>query len=357
MNEADVWGERARHSWRLLVAHSTRGRGRFRRTREPGRRRRVALWPLSQALWAASVVAATPRATPAGVGEEPTGPSQPVLRGSPDVLWNSLRWYQRGDAYLDNRPRGQHYFDDNAWIALVAAQQAQLTGEPKWWHRARNSAGFLEAGCAPDGGVLWVRGGATRNACSTGAAGLLFAVLATADTETTADTGATEDTGFYSGFRERMSQRAEDAAQFLHRYLLRSDGLISDHVRADGSVEPSVWTYNQGLAVALFHRTGHVDWADDLEAAVAVGLPEQERHRQPAAFTSIWYRTQLARHPHADVASLRDYLQHAWDHGRDARGLFTRVDRYDDGVVIDHAALTGLMAAYASPASVRAALL
>lgn len=344
MDDAEVWLERARHSWRVLVAHSVRGRGRFRRAREPRGQRRVALWPLSQMLWCASVLDAAntaQRARAAG----PARAAGLARAGHPEDLWGSLRWYQRGDAYLDNRPRGKHYFDDNAWIALAAAQQAQLTGEPTWWHRAARSAGFLESGCTPQGGVRWVRGGNTVNACSTGAAGLLFAVLAEAPAP------------LDPAFRARMAERALDAATFLHDRLLRSDGLLSDHVRADGSVEPSVWSYNQGLAVAVFQRTGHDDWADEVEHAVAVGLPAPIRHRQPAAFTTIWYRTQMARRPRSEVPDLLAYLERAWDHGRDRRGLFTKVDRYDDGVLIDHAAITGLMAAYASPSTVRAALL
>lgn len=338
VNDADVWFERARHSWRILTSRSVRGRGRFLRVREPHGRRRVALWPLSQVLWAASVISAAAASPMASVGQ--TGRAD----AGPD-LWRTLRWYRRDDAYLDNRPRGQHYFDDNAWLALVAAQQAQFTGEDKWWRRAMAGAQFLEGGCTADGGVRWVRGGATVNACSTGAAGLLFAVLAAAPAE------------FDPALRRRLTERADDAAQFLHRRLLRSDGLLSDHVRADGSVEPSVWSYNQGLAVALFDRTGHVAWADEVVGAVAAGLPPEVRHRQPAAFTCIWYRTLLARHANGEPSGLREYLEQAWEHGRNERGLFARVDRYDDGLLIDHAALTGLMAAYAAPGEVRAALL
>lgn len=341
MNDADVWLERARHSWRLLTARGLRGSGRSPRVSEPGRRRRVALWPLSQVLWANSILTAL----------EPARQSRPwalaAASASSDAtaVWRTLGWYRRGGAYLDNRPRGRHYFDDNAWVALVAAQQARLTGESRWWREAAAGARFLESGCTADGGVRWVRGGTTVNACSTGAAGLLFATLAAAPAE------------LDPAVRTRLAARAHDAAGFLQQRLLRSDGLVADHVRADGTVEPSVWSYNQGLAVALFDQTGHGQWADDLEAAVAAGMPASVRHRQPAAFTSIWYRTQLARHPAAEIPGLAEYLHEAWDHGRDRCGLFARVDRYDGGLIIDHAAITGLMAAYAAPAGVRAALL
>lgn len=253
-----------------------------------------------------------------------------------------MRWYRSGDAYLDNRPRGRRYFDDNAWLALVAAQQYQLTGQPRWRDRAALLARFLLDGTCANGGVRWVEGGHTLNACSTGSAGLVFAFLSA----TTPVGGA-----------DPWHAPAQKAAEFMHDTLLRSDGLIADHVRRDGSVEPSVWSYNQGLAVALFDRTGHGRWADDVVEAVHRGLSAEVMHQQPAAFNAVWYRTLLGRDPYQVPPDLLEYLDRAWVTGRDRQGLFSQVDRYDDGVVIDHSALTGLLTAVAAPSQVRAALL
>jgi len=254
---------------------------------------------------------------------------------------------------------GRRYFDDNAWIGLVAAQQAILTGEPVWWDRATESARFLLSGCRPDGGVLWVEGGASRNACSTGSAGLLFATIAAAHPHLDIAT------------RENLAHRASGAAMFLRHRLRRSDGLIADHVGPDSKarhtreverVEPSVWSYNQALALALFDRTGHSDWAEEVLDAMATRVTRDELHAQPAVFVTIWFRTLLARRarrhlPGSDNDDVRDYLSESWHMGRDAQGLLSRIARYDAGVVIDHAAVTGLMAAVSAPPSVQRSLL
>lgn len=327
-----LWRMRAEESWQRLAAESLPGWGAWLFPREPGGRWPVPLWPFSQMLWAASVLNAVP-----------------ISAGSPSAdierLWRALRWYRSRGALVDNRPRGRRYFDDNAWLALVAAQQGQLTGRYRWWQRALAFVPFLERGCADDGGVAWVEGGTSRNACSTGSAGLLFAVLASGDAPVDNST------------RDRLDERAEAAAQFLHSRLLRNDGLIADHLEATGRVEPSVWTYNQGLALSLFARTGHPDWAADIVTAVQRGLPAETIDRQPATFNAIWFRSLMAFQPEEHPWAVTDYLERAWVDGRDVGGLFTGVARYDDGVLIDHAAITGLMAAYAAPTDVRAALL
>jgi hypothetical protein len=322
----DVWAERSQASWRALRDNCIRGTSSLR-VCEPRQRRRVALWPLSQFLWLVSV-----RSASLGI-DRYTGLDQ---------WWLATNWYRQGAGFVDHRPRGRRYFDDNAWVGLIAAQQWLLTGEPRWRDRAALLGRFLLNGITSDGGVAWVEGGDTVNACSTGSAGLLFAVLADS-------AGSVENNPWRAP--------AHNAATFLQERLLRSDGLIADHVRGDGSVEPSVWSYNQGLAVALFDRTGHSRWADDLVASVGSGLPAQVLHRQPAAFNVVWYRTLLARQPDQIPPDALNYLDQAWSSGRDQRGLLSGVDRYDDGVVIDHSALTGLMSAIASPPSVRRCLL
>ncbi|MCB0916502.1 MAG: hypothetical protein KDC23_12485 [Actinobacteria bacterium] len=312
------WSARAAASWKLLTDSCVTGRGRRLRIGELTARRRQAAWPLSQVLWCASAVEAT--------GVAPDTPDT-------ETLWQALAWFRSGDAYLDNRPRGRRYYDDNAWIGLVAAQQGLATGEPRWWSRAATVAMFVERGSEPNGGVRWVEGGDTINACSTGAAGLLFAVV------------AEHASGLAPGVRQRFRAKAQAAHEFLTTALLRSDGLIADHVRSDGSVEPSVWAYNQGLAARLSHLVGDPGTAERLIDAGRRGLPPDALDRQPAVFSCIWWRTLLALHAPSAAAGAVDFLEHAWKSGRDSAGWFTEVTRYDEGVLIDHASITGLMAA------------
>ena len=47
-------------------------------------------------------------------------------------------------------------------------------------------------------------------------------------------------------------------------------------------------------------------------------------------------------------AQVGEWLRHCVDVGRDEQGWFRHLSRYDDGLVLDHAAVTGLLAAYAN---------
>ena len=77
---------------------------------EPGRRRPAAAWPLSQVPWASCLLAQLAGA-PDGTRRRHFGPA--------------LTRYRSGPGYLDNRPRGRRYYDDNnAWLGLAAAQEA-----------------------------------------------------------------------------------------------------------------------------------------------------------------------------------------------------------------------------------------
>ncbi|MDQ1246346.1 MAG: hypothetical protein QG597_714 [Actinomycetota bacterium] len=265
-----------------------------------------------------------------------------------DSWWLSLQWYRRGQGYLDHRPRGRRYYDDNAWLGLVAAQEGILTGADRWWARAGQIARFVAEGATESGAVCWVEGGDTRNACSTGSAALLFDAL------------AREAPGLAPSDRTYFSNQAEAARAFLQGPLMRSDGLVADHVRPDGSVEPSVWAYNQALLLQLESRRGDDAAADTVADAVERGMPAPVMAHQPAVFACIWWRALLAhraRQGAQAVPEVERYLHQAWDRGRDAQGLFRGVSRYDAGVVLDHVSVTGLLAAYAAGPTVWRALL
>ena len=59
--------------------------------------------------------------------------------------------------------------------------------------------------------------------------------------------------------REYFAAAAAGGGTFLCGPLMRNDGLVADHIRADGSVEPSVWAYNQALLLQLASRAGDVE--------------------------------------------------------------------------------------------------
>lgn len=332
-DSSSVAAERAHEAWGALEKRClVRSRGRVLAKDGPRRTASVsALWPFGQVIAASAAML--------GLGAIGADLIEPMVEG--------LEHYRVGDAY-GAFPRERHrYYDDNAWVALDLLQLAELTGDPRHLDAAADLFGFLAQGEGPEGGVLWVEGDPSRNTCSTAPAAQVALRLH-------------ERTGgdSYLEFARRQ-------VVWLDRVLRDGEGLYRDHVGGDGSVEPTVWSYNQGTpigaAVLLARFTGDAAWIDRARvtaAAVQRHFGERERlWESPPVFNAILFRNLLALCCVApDPASLRlvdDYLERAWHEGRDRRGLFTAggIGSYDGNPTIDHAGLTQLYAfrAWARP--------
>lgn len=316
MTSSSTWQGRAVEAWRALDAHGIVATRTGLAAREPGRRRREPLWPFSQVLHATVAVATY----------------DDVARSRLDGLWTGLEAYRRGDGYAE-RPRVRtRYYDDDGWIALAALAH----GDRPRAALAGRVLGFLRSGVRDDGGVLWVEGGTTRNACSTGATGLAAARLAR-----------------YVDADADLTALATGAAGFLLR-LRDDDGLVADHVRADGSIDPRVFAYNQGLLVGLLAELGRPDEALDHARRTAAAFDRRRLWEHPAVFVAILLRelaTLLRDHPDDALSAYAEhYLDRAWQQARDPRtGLLVTggIGRYDAGTLLDHAGLVTAMAAMA----------
>lgn len=276
---------RAEEAWQLIAGRITRGPAGL--VREPGSQLPVACWPLSQVIHAAALQ-------------------------SPDTvprLFRGARAYRRGDGYLEFPGRGKRYYGDNAWMALASLQHYQLTGDLRALSRAQWVERFLRTG-AVDGGCKWVEGGDTVNACSTGSVGLVASAL------------------------------GRDAAPQLRALaeLRRGDGVVADHRRADGSIEPAAFSYNQGLLIGLAHRCGEKRLLAEAVDAGAGYYTDERLWEQPVAFNAVYARGLASAG--ASMRRIASYADALWELGRDERGWFTGAGRYDEGKVLDTAAAT-----------------
>jgi hypothetical protein len=298
----------------LEEAWATLERTAFRRSlrglsvRETARgRRRATLWTLIHVLWAACDLHDLGR--PAPVAE----------------LADLLERYRRDDAYTAT-PHGRTFFDDNAWLGLVSLRLARATSREEHRARARDLINVVRGGEDPGGGVRWAEDTTTRNTCSTAAAAWL-ALLA----------GGHDDTVF-----------AARVMRWLVATLRGADGLFADRID-DAGIEPTVWSYNQGAAVAAL-RLLHGDADADRTAAASLEtFRGPRRWKEPPPFLAIWFRA-LASDPLAGTAGVRSLHEHveqmtreAYDH---ATGLFTLggIGSYDGRTTIDLAAAIELLA-------------
>lgn len=205
----------------------------------------VGRWWARADAWTVSQVAAA-AVTRAGVRPESWDTVDGLFGGLADHLFRDA-----GFTAAHGRSPGprEMYYDDNAWIGLASIGSALLRARWGSAHlaeverdlaRARLILRLLNVGEHPDGGVLWRVGGDTRNACSTGPAGIL--ALRVRELERQLGIGAHD--------HEELVAFARRCAAFVDR-LVDDDGMVADHLRADGTIDPPVYAYNQGTAIGL----------------------------------------------------------------------------------------------------------
>jgi uncharacterized protein YyaL (SSP411 family) len=327
-------GERAAHAWGALASRCLVRAGGGQLLAKDGPKRGApisALWPFGQ------VIAAAASVLPLGLIDA-DDIIVPMLRG--------LERYRVGRGYGPFPNDSTRYYDDNAWILLDQLELAAITGDRTHLDAAIALFGFLVEGEAPGGGVYWVEGQQSRNACSTGPAAQIAARLFAATGE------------------QRYLAFALRQMEFLDGVLRDDRGLYRDNVGPDGSVEPTIWSYNQGTpigaAVQLAQATGDEHWfalAGETARAAADHFGRDDGWwRQPPVFNAVFFRNLLAllaSRPDAELLGVLDsYLDRVWTRARHRRtGLFVDdgIGSYDGRPTIDQAGLTQLFAFRAWP--------
>ena len=184
-------------------------------------------------------------------------------------------------------PGGATYYDDNAWVGLNLVHAYQETSRTKDLTLAQDEFDFAVAGWDASstdgcpGGIFWEDvAGSQRNATANGANAELGAELALLTNDSSDLTWA-----------ERIYQWAVTC-------LGTSSGLYDDHVEPNGSVDSTVWSYNQGVMVGagvlLDKATGTGAYLTQAEqtasAAVAHFGTGSVLVNQGTAFNAIYFR-------------------------------------------------------------------
>jgi uncharacterized protein YyaL (SSP411 family) len=322
-------GTRARVAWDALSSRCLAKAPNGQLVAKDGPRRGdrlAALWPLGQ------VIAAAAAMVPLG------GVSRDDVI---DPLFRTLERYRSGHSFGPFPGDATRYYDDNAWIALDLLQLHHLLDDGALLERAIDLFGFLREGEDLGGGIYWVEGDRSRNTCSTGpsaqAALRLF-----------------DETGdeMYLDFADRQ-------IRFLDANLRDENGLYRDHIASDGSVDPTVWSYNQGTpigaAVLLARWQGEERWLERASLTAAAASrhfgAEDRWWQQPPVFNAVYFRNLLALLAVAPDATLLagvdEYLERVWGESRHPdTGLFVAggIGSYDGRPTIDQAGLTQLFA-------------
>jgi predicted alpha-1,6-mannanase (GH76 family) len=251
---------------------------------------------------------------------------------------------------IGSRFGGDRYYDDNAWVGLGLAQLERLRPGHGHAQRAQSLFAFAVGGwdTRPDvlspGGVFWVE--------QTRGAGLTNHDRNTVSNAPNAQLGlhlAELRVGDGDGDRgPRRFARAHDMYAWVNVTLdagreagAPATGLFFDKVRGDGSVDRTLWTYNQGSMIGanvlLARQAGSESETGAAYLARAEAIAAKTlRHyagayeRQPPAFNAILFRNLLQLSAAtADVslraeirAAMSAYAQAAWASHRDRHDRF-----------------------------------
>lgn len=238
---------------------------------------------------------------------------------------------------------GDRYYDDNAWVGLALIQLERMRPGSGYLDRAEELFRFAVSGwdsrdVPHAGGVFWVEQGRgigvrnhDRNTVSNAPNAELGLHLSELRGHPVVERGAIGAEEMYAWVLETLDASRDTDSP--------ATGLFWDKVRGDGTIDRTLWTYNQGSMIGanvLLARLKSDARAEYLERAEAIAR-KALRHfagegfaRQPPEFNAIFFRNLLLLHPvtrdaelAADIiGAIRRYADHAWYRTRDARDRF-----------------------------------
>lgn len=272
------------------------------------------VWPYSQAAIGVENLAGIPEV---GAAYESEVRRRMATYG---MYWNPHADPPGYDSYVRPPfgPGGDHFYDDNEWIALQYVQNYKRTGNSASLSKAKQIFELIVHGWHTEGGVFWTRApwNQDRNTVSNGPGAELGLHLHLITRESD-----------YLTWAKRMFEWADC-------HLLAPNGLYWDHVDQAGTIEKTQWSYNQGVmlgaATLLFKATAKREYLDKAKAIASAAMAEPF-WQQPARFNAIFFKNLLildeVAHDPAYRETMRTYADRAYDEVRDpGTGLYHFVD-------------------------------
>ncbi|MBB3909769.1 glycoside hydrolase family 76 protein [Sphingomonas desiccabilis] len=303
-------------------------------------------WPFSQAH-----IAYLDLVMADAAGAKRHGAALAKVRAAEQLFWSDTSTTGRG-GYLSRvvPPLGSGddlYYDDNEWVGLAQVQHYRFARDPASLAHAKAVFELIRSGWSEDpslpspGGVRWTQkaDNGDRNTVSNMPAAQLGLRLQ----QITGERAYLDDALRYYGWTNAVLQRP--------------DGLYHDHLKTDGTIEKTVWTYNQGVPIAvnalLSQVTGekrYLDEAKRIAAASRQRFTVAQLDRQPPPFNAIYFKNLLLLDSIAGTRehrpAMQAYADHMWRNRRDpATGLCRprkgRVELIDTAAMVQIEAVLG----------------
>ncbi len=345
----DRWDERARDAHAaLLRAFAVPGSDLLREQSPalPTDRRYAYLWPFGQAL-AASLDLALLTHDEAALRQARTFGAAFFTH-----YWDDDN-PETGGASYPLPAGGDTFYDDNLWIGLALCDLYRATGEPQWLAGAARIFDFVSGAWDDDpqhphpGGIFWAQHRANpsgdRNTVSNAPAAQLALHLHAATGEAR-----------YLDWARRIFGWTERTLRDP------ADGLYWDHVKLDGTIERTKWSYNQGtmlgaaalLGVATDDQARRAHARAIANAALARYATGDALWAQDPAFNAIFFHNlyrlgDLVRDYAFYRPALAAYAARAWA-GRDGRSSLLSFGRGARVELLTQAAAVRLFATLAA---------
>lgn len=246
---------------------------------------------------------------------------------------------------------GDMFYDDNEWVGLAKCQLHLQTGDRAALRRAEEIFDLVESGWDTDpdhpspGGVFWTQAdwSRTRNTVSNMPGAQLGLRLH-------------QITG-----RSRYLESSRRFYDWTNTHLRTPEGLYRDSLDLTGSVDRTVWSYNQGVPVGagvlLYGATrdrNHLGQARrTAEAAYTHFVTEGRLSAQPVFFNSIFFKNLLLLESVTGGSVYRramaDYADHLWSERRDSSTGLMRFGADGKTQAIEQAAAIQIFAVLAWP--------
>ena len=315
------------------------------------------LWPFSQALAATVSMANIPHSGVSFTHElkaEMVGLTSYLdadNSGAPEGVFTSSLTAFDGTVAPPAGPGGAKYYDDNDWVGIELARMYELNRNPSALGDAEAIMNFEMAGwqTSPELGCP---------------GGIPFANTVQNTDRNTITTAPAAELGlqlYKITGNVQYLQFAEMAYQWVRSCLLQPSGLYADHVNRKGLVEPTLWSYNQGVMIGagtlLYQATrnsGYLYQArQTAQAARAYFTPERLGGENPF-FPSVYFRNLMyldsVTHDPPGPKIAQAYVDYAWQHLRLSSNLFV-AGSPASAQLLYQAAIVQIYALLSSPAA------
>lgn len=246
---------------------------------------------------------------------------------------------------------GDMFYDDNEWVGLAKVQLHLQTGDSAALTRAKEIFDLVRSGWDTDsthaapGGVFWTQANWSqdRNTVSN----MPGAQLALRLHQITGEDG-------YLDWARRFYD-------WTNTYLQSPGALYWDHLDLKGTVEKTIWSYNQGVPVGVnvllykaTHDRTYLRRAERIaQAAYAYYVTQGRLFTQPVYFNSIFFKNLLLLESVTEGGTyhqaMADYADELWSTMRDPGTGLVHFDSSGGTEAIQQAAFAQLYAVLAWP--------